>query len=90
MVSAIAISTEYIDGIVAMPTTRRQSSLSGVVIAGTDGIKHSVGDSKVETLERTSGKRMLQVVPGYGITRFTYHGVSQINPADSHLLLLKQ
>ena len=75
--------------IVSMPTTPGESSLSGV-IAEADGIKHSFGGSKLAILERPSAERVLQLLPSYGIAHFACHGVSKINPADSHLLLLKQ
>ena len=76
--------------IATMPTTPGESSLSGI-IAEAEGIKHSLRDfCAVRTLERPTAERVLEVLPGYGIAHFTCHGVSTINLADSHLLLLKQ
>ena len=75
--------------IVTMPTTPGVSSLSGVTKEA-DRIKHSLGSlGAVDTLERPTAERVLQALPGYSIAHFACHGVSSINPADSHLLLLK-
>ncbi|RPB18836.1 hypothetical protein L211DRAFT_795591 [Terfezia boudieri ATCC MYA-4762] len=72
-----------------MPTTPGKSTLSGVTKEA-DEIKHSLQDfSRVETLERPTAERVLQILPGYTIAHFACHGVSSANPADSHLLLLK-
>jgi len=76
--------------IVTMPTTPGQSSLSGVV-AEADGITFSLRDFRtVVTLERPTAESVLQVLPEYGIAHFACHGISQVNPADSHLLLRKE
>ena len=73
-----------------MPTTPGASCLSGVTDEAAD-IKHNVRDfSAVETLERPTAEYVLQVLPRYNIAHFACHGVSDINPADSHLLLLKE
>jgi len=73
--------------LVTMPTTPGAGSLSGVAKEA-DGIKHNF--STVETLERPSAAHVLQLLPGFSIAHFACHGVSDINPADSHLLLLKE
>ncbi|RPB27039.1 hypothetical protein L211DRAFT_780416 [Terfezia boudieri ATCC MYA-4762] len=76
--------------VVTMPTTPGTSSLRGVT-KEVDGIKENLRDfSTVEILERPSAERILRVLPGYSIAHFACHGVSLINPADSHLLLLKE
>ena len=75
--------------IVTMPTTPGESSLSGVM-AEVDGIKRSFWDYKVVAVERPTAEGVLQGLPCYDIAHFACHGVSQTNPADSHLLLLKQ
>ncbi|KAF8417974.1 CHAT domain-containing protein [Tirmania nivea] len=76
--------------IVTMPTTPGASSLSGVTKEAGE-IKHSLQKSSiVETLERPTAERVLQALPNYSIAHFACHGVSSINPADSHLLLSKQ
>ena len=69
-----------------MPTTLGKTDLSGVTEEA-DGIKHSLQDSKVEILEWPSAKRVLQALPEYGIAHFACHGVSELDPAYSHLLL---
>jgi len=75
--------------IVTMPTTPGASPLSGVTKEA-DEIKHSLRDfSTVETLERPPAERILQLLPRYSIAHFSCHGFSELNPADSHLLLLK-
>jgi len=75
--------------IVTMPTTPGASSLSGVTKEA-DGISGNFQDfTTVETLERPCAERVLQALPGYSIAHFACHGVSEINPADSHLLLRK-
>ena len=72
-----------------MPHTPGQSSLSGV-IAEADGISESLRDSHtVDILQIPSADHVLQELPHYGIAHFACHGVSDINPADSHLVLLK-
>ena len=56
-------------------------------------IKRSLRNfSTVETLtlQRPTAERVLQVLPGFSIAHFACHGVSEVNPADSHLLLLKE
>ncbi|KAF8430063.1 CHAT domain-containing protein [Tirmania nivea] len=76
--------------IVTMPTTPGTCPLSGVTKEAGE-IKHSLlGLSIVEILERPIAERVLQELPGYSIAHFACHGVSLINPADSHLLLLKE
>ena len=76
--------------IVTMPTTPGQSSLPGVTKEA-DEIAHSLRDfSTVQTLKSPAAGRVLDVLPGYSIVHFACHGVSEINPADSHLLLLKE
>lgn len=75
--------------IVTMPTTPGKGSLSGVT-AEAAVIKFSLRNSMVEILEQPSAVHVLQVLSSYGIAHFACHGVSQTNPADSHLLLLKQ
>jgi len=71
-----------------MPTTPGESPL-GVSEEAVE-IKHNLRDfSLVETLEMPSAELVLQVLPRYNIAHFACHGVSSINPADSHLLLLK-
>ena len=73
-----------------MPTTPGETSLGGVTDEA-DGIKHSLRDfTKVATLERPTADRVLQVLPEYAVAHFACHGVSNINPAESHLLLLKE
>ena len=72
-----------------MPTTPGESSLS--VTYEADTIQHSLQDfSRVEILERPSAKHVLQMLPHYNIAHFACHGVSSENPAESHLLLLKE
>jgi len=75
--------------IVTMPTTPGESSLSGVT-AEADGIKDSLRGRHVEILDRPTAGRALQALPSYGIAHFACHGVSEINPANSHLLLLNE
>ena len=71
-----------------MPTTPGTSSLN--VTSEADEIKHSLQNfSTVDILERPTPKQVLQVLPHYNIAHFACHGVSSENPADSHLLLLK-
>ena len=73
-----------------MPTTPGSSPLGGATQEA-DGItEHCQNFSTVETLERPSSRRVLQVLPGYSIAHFACHGVSEINPAHSHLLLLNE
>ena len=73
-----------------MPTTPGKSPLDGVTKEAAE-IKASVQDfGTVETLERPTAERVLQVLPHYNIAHFACHGVSSVNPADSHLLLLKE
>jgi len=72
-----------------MPTAPGEGSLPGVAKEA-DDIKHTLQDfSTVETLERPTAEGVLQALSGYSIAHFACHGVSSINPADSHLLLLK-
>ena len=76
--------------IVTMPTTPGASSLSDVTKEA-DGIKHSLRNfSIVKTLKQPTAESVLQALPLYSIAHFACHGVSLINPADSHLLLLKE
>ena len=73
-----------------MPTTPGEDPLPSVR-AETDGIKHILRDfSQVVTLEMPTAKRVLEVLPNYGIAHFACHGISEANPAESHLLLLKE
>ena len=66
------------------------SSLSGVAKEA-DGIKKNLRSfGTLETLEKPSAERVLQIISGYSIAHFACHGVSEINPADSHLLLHKE
>ncbi|KAF8421683.1 CHAT domain-containing protein [Tirmania nivea] len=75
--------------VITMPTTPGESSLSGVTKEA-DEIKHTLRDfSTVETLEQPTAECVLQALPRYSIVHFACHGVSSLNPADSHLLLLK-
>jgi len=75
--------------IVTMPTTPGESPLSATEEAGE--IKYSFRDScTVDTIERPTAERVLQVLPGYSIAHFACHGVALVNPANSHLLLLKE
>jgi len=72
-----------------MPTTPEEIPLSATKEA--DSIKQSLQDlSTVESLERPSAARVLQHLPAYSIAHFACHGVSSVNPANSHLLLLKE
>ncbi|RPB18035.1 hypothetical protein L211DRAFT_748680, partial [Terfezia boudieri ATCC MYA-4762] len=75
--------------IVAMPTTPGEQPLSEVTKEA-KGIKYSTNFSKVEIMEWPSAERVLKVLPEYTIAHFACHGVSSINPADSHLLLRKE
>jgi len=73
--------------IVTMPTTPGEDPLSGV-LAEADGIRHCLRDfGQVVTLERPTAKCVLEALPQYGIAHFACHGVCEINPAESHLLL---
>ena len=72
-----------------MPMTPGDTFLSGVTKEA-DKIKHNLRNfSTVATLEMPTAACVLQALPGYSIAHFACHGVSSINPADSHLLLLK-
>ena len=74
--------------IVTMPTTPGESPLGATEEA--DAITQSLHDfNTVECLERPSAERVLKHLPAYSIAHFACHGVSSRNPADSHLLLLK-
>ena len=76
--------------IVTMPTTPGESCLSGVTKEACE-MKESLGDfSTIETLERPSADHVLQLLPGYSVAHFACHGVAESNPAESHLLLLKE
>ncbi|KAF8421170.1 CHAT domain-containing protein, partial [Tirmania nivea] len=75
--------------IVTMPTTPGASSLPGV-IKESDDIKRSLGDFTVDILERPTAECVLQALPNYSIAHFACHGVSSVNPAESHLLLTKK
>ncbi|KAF8456980.1 CHAT domain-containing protein [Terfezia claveryi] len=73
--------------IVTMPKTPGASPLG--VAKEANEIKYSLRDlCTVETLEEPTAKCVLQALSGYSIAHFACHGVSSINPADSHLLLL--
>ncbi|KAF8418367.1 CHAT domain-containing protein [Terfezia claveryi] len=75
--------------IATMPTTPGASPLSGVSKEA-DKIKHSLQDlCTVDILEKPNAECVLQSLPGYNIAHFACHGVSSVNPADSHLLLVK-
>jgi len=55
-----------------------------------DEIRNSRRDfRKVEILAQPTSQCVLEALSGYSIAHFACHGVSSINPADSHLLLLK-
>ena len=72
-----------------MPTTPGESPLS--VTEEADQIKHQLQNfSTVEILEMPTAEHVLKAIPRYNIAHFACHGVSSINPADSHLLLLKE
>ena len=74
--------------IVTMPTTPGESPLG--VNREAEGITQNLRDfSTVESLESPSAAYVLQHLPSYSIAHFACHGVSSINPADSHLLLLR-
>ncbi|KAF8432049.1 CHAT domain-containing protein [Terfezia claveryi] len=76
--------------LVTMPTTPGARSLAGVT-EEMNGIKESLRHfSRVETLERPCAERVLQALPNYSIAHFACHGLSDFNPANSHLLLLKE
>ena len=81
--------------IVTMPTTPGESSLSDATKEA-NKIEYHLGDSStvntstVDTLERPTAKRVLEALPGYSIVHFACHGISSSNPANSHLLLLKE
>ena len=76
--------------LVTMPSTPGASPLSGVTTEA-DGIKENLRNSStVVTLERPSAEHVLQELPGHSIAHFACHGVSELNPAHSHLLLLKE
>ena len=71
-----------------MPTTPGESALG--VTEEADGITQRFQHfGSVESLDRPSAACVLQHLPAYSIAHFACHGVSSINPADSHLLLLK-
>ncbi|RPB28990.1 hypothetical protein L211DRAFT_845020 [Terfezia boudieri ATCC MYA-4762] len=72
-----------------MPTTPGGSPLSGVTKEA-EGIKHSQTFSRVEIMEWPSAELVLKVLSEHTIAHFACHGVSSINPADSHLLLRKE
>jgi len=75
--------------IATMPTTPGESPLG--VTEEADEIRDNLRDfSAVEILERPSAECVLQALPHYNLVHFACHGVSSINPADSHLLLLKE
>ena len=44
----------------------------------------------VHTLTKPTAKQVPNALPSHSIAHFACHGVSLSNPADSHLLLLKQ
>ena len=76
--------------IVTMPETPGQSSLPGVTREA-DEIEHGLRDfSFVQTLESPAAGRVLEVLPDFSIAHFACHGVSEIDPARSHLLFLKE
>jgi len=72
-----------------MPTTPGESPL-GVTDEAAQIIHNLRGFSTIEILERPTAERVLQVLPRYDTAHFACHGVSSLNPADSHLLLLKE
>ena len=73
-----------------MPTTPEANPLIGVTKEAAE-IKHTLRDlSVVQALEWPSAEHVLQTLPNYNIAHFSCHGVSTINPADSHLLLVKE
>ena len=72
-----------------MPTTPGESPLDGVT-KESDEIEHSLRNFNTVRFERPTAERVLQALPGYSIAHFACHGVSVINPADSHLLLHKK
>ena len=72
-----------------MPTTLGESPLR--VTEEAAQITHNLrGFSAVKRLEKPSAECVLQALPHYNIAHFACHGVSRMNPADSHLLLLKE
>ena len=74
--------------IVTMPTTPGESSLRAT--EESDRIKHSLrAFSRVETLQKPTAECVLQALSSYSNAHFACHGISSINPADSHLLLVK-
>ena len=72
-----------------MPTTPGATSLGGVT-KESDEIQHSLRNFNTVTFERPTAERVLKALPDYSIAHFACHGVSVINPADSHLLLHKE
>jgi len=75
--------------ILTMPTTPGESPL-GVTEEATQITHNLQGFSVVETLEKPTVACVLQALPHYSIAHFACHGVSSTNPADSHLLLLRE
>ena len=74
---------------VTMPTTPGATPLSATKEA--DEIKHSLrGFVTVEALERPAADHVLQALPRCNIAHFACHGVSSKNPAESHLMLVKE
>ena len=76
--------------IVTMPTTPGEGSLPGVTREA-DEIEHNLRDfGAVVPLVRPNADDVLQVLPDFSIAHFACHGVSSTNPANSHLMLLKE
>ena len=72
-----------------MPTTPGQSALGGVTKEA-DEIQDKLRDfSTVVPLVRPTAEDVLEVLPGFNIAHFACHGVSSDNPAESHILLVK-
>jgi len=75
--------------IATMPTTPGAGPLWGV-IQEVKEIKNSLRHfSAIDILERPTAECVLRSLPGFSIAHFACHGVSSVNPADSHLLLVK-
>jgi len=73
--------------IVTMPTTPGENRLS--VAEEADEIRRNLrAFSRVETLDGPTAEHVLHVLPDFSTVHFACHGVSSINPADSHLLLV--
>ena len=72
-----------------MPTTPGEGCLSGVTAEAHAIIQILQDTTAVEILERPSAEHVLRILPRYNIAHFACHAVSKRNPADSHLLLVK-